>query len=112
MGDSRIEPNPFGSEGYAFPHTRTIRHLHISHNAPYLLPVPPPPSQIFHNLCFLFLLGNTSLLHNRTRNGWVADYRALLGITAVPREIENIALWDMCKGPYLTSFLGLISTVA
>ena len=110
MGDSRIEPNPFGSEGYAFPHTRTIRHLHISHNAPYLLPAPSP--KFFITLFFLFLLGNTSLLHNRTRNGWVADYRALLGITAVPREIENIALWEMCKEPYLTSFLGLISTVA
>ena len=43
--------------------TPSIRHLHISHNAPYL------PAQILHNLCFLFLLG----------------------ITAVPREIENIA---------------------
>ena len=38
-----------------------IRHLHISHNAPYL------PPQIFHNLCFSFLLS----------------------ILAVPREMEN-----------------------
>ena len=38
-----------------------IRHVHISHNAPYL------PPKILHNLCFSFLLG----------------------ITAVPREIEN-----------------------
>ena len=38
-------------------------HLHISHNAPYLLP------QILHNLCFSFLLG----------------------ITAVPREIGKEA---------------------
>ena len=94
MGDSRIEPNPFGSEGYAFPHTTTTGHLHISHNAPYL------PTKVLHNLCFSFLLGITSLLHSRTKNGCVADYRVLLGITAVPREIENIALWDMCKGPY------------
>ena len=45
-----------------------IRHLHISHKAPYMPPSPPPP-QIFHNLsgCFSFLLD----------------------ITAVPREIEN-----------------------
>ena len=41
----------------------SIRHLHISHNAPYL----PPKS--LHNLCFSFLLG----------------------ITAVPREIQNNA---------------------
>ena len=40
-----------------------IRHLHISHNAPYL------PHKILHNLCFSFLLG----------------------ITAAPREIENNA---------------------
>ena len=84
MGDSRIEPNPFGSEGYAFPHTTATRHLHISHNAPYL------PTKVLQNLCFSFLLGITSLLHSRTKNGCVADYRVLLGITPVPREIENI----------------------
>ena len=39
------------------------RHLHISHNAPYA------PLKILHSLCFSFLLG----------------------ITAVPREIENNA---------------------
>jgi len=38
-----------------------IRHFHISHDAPYL------PPQILHNFCFSFPLG----------------------ITAVPREIEN-----------------------
>ena len=38
-----------------------IRHLHISHNGPYL------PPKILHDLCFSFLLG----------------------ITAVPRETEN-----------------------
>ena len=41
----------------------TIRHLHNSHSAPYL------PLKILHNLCFSFLLG----------------------ITAIPREIENNA---------------------
>ena len=45
-----------------------IRHLHISHNAPNLFP-PPPHPPILHNLCFSFLVG----------------------ITAVPREIENHA---------------------
>ena len=48
-----------------------ICHLHIFHyhNAPYLRPPspPPPPPKKMHNLCFLFLLG----------------------ITAIPREIEN-----------------------
>ena len=46
-----------------------IRHLHISHNAPYLPLLPPPPHQILHNPCFSFVLG----------------------ITAVPRETENKA---------------------
>ena len=32
-----------------------LRHLHVSHNAPYL-PLPPPP-QILHKHCFQFLLG-------------------------------------------------------
>ena len=52
-----------------------IRHFHISHNAPYL------PLKILHNLCFSFLLG----------------------ITAVPREIENNAyakFWRAKKGHY------------
>ena len=44
-------------------HETHIRQLHISINAPYLTP------KILHNLCFSFLLG----------------------ITAVPREIENNA---------------------
>ena len=44
-----------------------IRHLYIFHNAPYL---SPPRPQILHNLCFPF---------------------GLLGITAVPREIESNA---------------------
>ena len=39
----------------------SIRHFHISHNAPYF------PPKILHNLCFSLLLG----------------------ITAFPREIEN-----------------------
>ena len=43
--------------------TQVLRHLHVSHNAPYL----PPKS--WHNLCFSFLLN----------------------ITAAPREIENNA---------------------
>ena len=56
-----------------------MRHLHISHNVGHL------PPQILHNLCFSFLLG----------------------ITAVPKEIETMlykilggkscALWEMCK---------------
>ena len=43
--------------------TQVLRHLHVSHNAPYL----PPKS--WHDLCFSFLLN----------------------ITAAPREIENNA---------------------
>ena len=46
-----------------------IRHLHISHNTPYL------PPKVLHNLCFSFLLG----------------------ITAIQREIENNA-YAKCSG--------------
>ena len=49
------------------------------------------PAKVLHLLRFSFLLGITSLLHSRTKNGCVADYRVLLGITPVPREIENYA---------------------
>ena len=52
-----------------------IRHFHISHNAPYLLP------QILHNLCFAFLVG----------------------ITADPTEIQNNAypkIWGTNKVQY------------
>ena len=60
----------------------TIRHLHISHNAPYLLP------QILHNLCFLFLLR----------------------FTAIQREIENNAYgkcWGANKVQYGTCVSGV-----
>ena len=47
--------------------SKTIRHLHISHNAPYL------PPRILHNLCFSFLLG----------------------ITAAQREIETMLMQNL-----------------
>ena len=55
-----------------WPHRPKIRHLHISQNAPYA------PPKILHNLCFSFLLG----------------------ITAVPREMENNAyanFWEQIR---------------
>ena len=56
-------------------HNRGIRNLHVNHNAPYSTP------QILHNLCFSILLG----------------------ITVVPREIENHAyakFWGVNKVHY------------
>ena len=38
-----------------------IRHLHISHNAPYL-PPPPLPPKILQKPCFSLLLGITAVL--------------------------------------------------
>ena len=38
-----------------------IRHLHISHNAPYLSPSPHQKKKKWPNLCFLFLLGITAV---------------------------------------------------
>ena len=64
-----------------------IRHLHISHNAPYLRP------QILHNLCFSFPQG----------------------ITAVPREFENNAyakLWAPNKVHYGRCASGVSSSLA
>ena len=61
-----------------------IRHLHFSHNAVYFQP------RIFHNLCFSFLLG----------------------ITAVPREIENNAYAKFCganKAQYGSSASGALN---
>ena len=49
-----------------------ILHLHLSHNAPYFPPPPPPPKKLPNRVCFFF-------------------FTFLLGITAVPREIENNA---------------------
>ena len=50
---------------------RAIRHFHISHNAPYFPPPPPPKKKNCITFFFLFSF--------------------LLGITAVPRDIENNA---------------------
>jgi len=58
---------------------RSIRQFHISHNAPYLPPTPTPPQKV--NLCFSFFLG----------------------ITALPRGIENNAyakFWGANKAHY------------
>ena len=64
---------PCGAHGRAYGHVITkisrICHLHISHNAPFLPPSPPPAKKILNNPCFSFLLG----------------------ITTVPREIKNNA---------------------
>jgi len=43
---------------------QSIRHFHISHNAPYL------PLKIFHNLCFSFLLGITAVLREIENNAY------------------------------------------
>ena len=68
---------PCGAYGLAYGLVITkisrIRHLHISHKAPFLpppSPTPPPKKKKnLNNLCFSFLMG----------------------ITTVPREIENNA---------------------
>ena len=51
-------------DGAKFPGS-CIRHLYISHNAPYLPSPPPTPPQKkkkkWHHLCFSFLLGITAV---------------------------------------------------
>ena len=51
--------------------TPPIRHLHISHNAPYL----PPPLNL-HNLCFSFLLGITAVLREIENNAFAKFWGA------------------------------------
>ena len=61
----------------------TIHHLHISHNTPCLLP------QILHNLCFLFLLGITALpreIENNACIKFVGEKRCILGDVQVANE--------------------------
>ena len=61
-----------------FGHMCCIHHLHISHNAPYL------PPKILHNLCFSFLLG----------------------ITAVPTEIQNYNAYAKVFGRQIRCIMG------
>ena len=54
----------------------TMRHLHISHNAPYL------PPQILHNLCFSFLQGITAFLREIENNAYAnfeGQIRCIMG---------------------------------
>ena len=69
-------------KGVIHPHGNSIPHLHISHNAPWLLPPPPPPSPQEKKLCITFVFYFS----------WV-----------VPREIKDNAdarLWGANKMYY------------
>ena len=69
-----------------------IRHFHISHNAPYPRPLPPPKKNL-HNLCFSFLLG----------------------ITTVPRETENNTyanfFWEGVRGEQIKCIMGNVEVL-
>ena len=52
-----------------------IRHLYISHKVPYLSP-PPPAPQILNNLCFPFLLGITAVPIDIENNAWAKFWGA------------------------------------
>ena len=47
-----------------------IRHLHISLNARYLPPLPPPQKKKLHDLCFSFLLDITAVLWEIENNAY------------------------------------------
>ena len=67
-----------------------IRHVHISHNAPFLPPPPHPPPplppKILQKLCFSLLLGITAVLREIENNAnakfWLAN---------------KVYIWEMCK---------------
>ena len=61
--------------------TRPIRHLHISHNAPYL-----PPLNL-HNLCFSFLLGITAVLREIENNAY-AKFWGQIGCNMGDMQVE------------------------
>ena len=63
--------------------TQVLRHLHVSHNAPYL----PPKS--WHNLCFSFLLNITA-----------APREIILKTMLVQNFVGQITciIWEVCKG--------------
>ena len=48
----------------------SIHYFHIDHNASCLPPPPPSPPQILHNHCFQFLLGITVVPREIQENGY------------------------------------------
>ena len=70
--------------------------LHISHNAPYLPPLP----QILHNLCVSFLLGITAVLREIENNAYakkgLGDIQGALSVEMC--QWRN-AYWDTQRKP-------------
>ena len=55
-----------------------IHHFYIDHNAP-CLPFPPPPPRLFHIHCFQFLLGITVIPREIEDNGYASFGRVRQG---------------------------------
>ena len=67
-----------------------IRHLHISHNAPYL------PHKILHNLCFSFLLGQEKLKTMLVQN-FGGQIRCIVGDVQVAYVLLYVLSFNMAN---------------
>ena len=75
-----------------------ISNFHISHNASYLHPSSPPPptpkkKKIFGNLCFSFLLGITGVPREIENNAYAKfgeQIRCIMGDVEVAYELLNV----------------------
>ena len=87
-------------ESIAFSISPPIRHLLISHTAPYL------PPKVFHNLCFSFFLGITVVPREIESNAYEKFWRAnnkhygRCASAVIPKCVEN----RKSKQCHITSF--------
>ena len=66
----------------------SIRHFHVSHNAPYLPPpTPSTPHQILHNV-FSFLLSITAVPTEIENNGWAKFGGGWGQISCIMRDVQ------------------------
>ena len=72
----------------------SIRHLHISHNAPYL------PPKILHNLCFSFLVGITVVPREIENNAYAKFWGQIRCIMGDVQEVFWLPKWRMLKVSY------------
>jgi len=80
---------------YVVSFSNPLRHLHISHNAPYLPPPPHPTKKIFHNLCFSFLLGITAVLREIENNAYAKFWGQ---IRCVMGDVQVVYCLDYHQG--------------
>ena len=66
----------------------SIRHFHVSHNAPYLPPPPPPPPPPLLPNPFSFLLSITAVPTETENNGWAKFGGGGGQISCIMRDVQ------------------------